>query len=176
MTSRIDTINDLLHRNSYNSTSLHITAPPITPPPIIPPPITPPTTLNVTSAPSVENQQNSTENLRICIKHTQKEYFFICPEKMCMHQVENDKYKIKDHLIEFHYKKACSWNITEDNNVSCYYCGKCNRYTVTKHYHCPHCPKWDLTTFKSQKELENTHIANHFELIKQKTSDKWKWW
>jgi hypothetical protein len=167
MTSRIETINDLLHRKSHTSVSL-----PITPPPIKPPT----TTLTMTSSQTVDNQQNSTENLRICIKHTQKEYFFTCPEKICMHQVENDKHKIKDHFIEFHYQKACSWNILEDNNVFCYYCAKCNRYTVSKHYHCPHCPKWDLTTFRSEKELENTHISKHFELIKQKPLDKWTLW
>lgn len=131
-----------------------------------------------TSTPIVDNQQNSTENLRICIKHAQIEYFFICPEKMCMHQVENDKHKIKDHLIQFHYNKACSWNIYENNNNFCYYCSKCNRYTVTKHYHCPHCPKWDLTTFKSDKDMENNHLSSHFEILKntQKKLDNWKWW
>jgi hypothetical protein len=112
-------INNLLYRNVQSKTVL----------PIIPPHV------NVTSIPIVLNQQkssefqqDSTENLRICIKHTKKEYFFNCPEKMCMHQVENDKYKIKSHIIEFHSKKATSFNIKEDNNVFCYFCSRCNRY------------------------------------------------
>jgi hypothetical protein len=127
---------------------------------------------------NVEYQQNSQENLRICIKHTQKEYFFMCPEKFCMHQVENDKYKMKEHVLEFHSKKANILNLTEDNNAYCFYCSKCNRYTVTMHYHCPYCPRWDFTTFKSMKDLEINHIHTHFEIIPPnfKTSNNWAWW
>jgi hypothetical protein len=120
MTSKIDIINNLLYRNVQSKTVL---------------PITSSSPVIVSSVPSVVNQQNSleiqqdsTENLRICIKHTKKEYFFNCPEKMCMHQVENDKDIIKRHLLDFHSKKADSFNMKNDNNVSCYYCSRCNRY------------------------------------------------
>lgn len=167
MSSRIETVNDLLHRTVYPINLHHRTSLPVTPPPV-----------NVISTTNVENKQNSQENLRICIKHTQKEYFFICPEKFCMHQVENDKYAMKDHVLEFHSKKAEIFNLTEDNDTFCFFCSKCNKYTVTIHYHCQQCPKWDLTAFKSMKDLENNHIHVHSEIISPdlRTPNKWPWW
>lgn len=157
MTSKNDASDNLLHMNSL----------PITPPAV-----------NCTSTTNIGNHQNSEETLRICIKHTEKEYFFFCPEKMCMHQVENDKHKIKDHIIEFHSKKADLFNLKEDNNVFCFYCSKCNRYSVTMHYHCPHCPKWELTTFKSLQDMKTNHIHTPSEIISLnlRKPNNWSWW